>query len=437
MSAIQPSAPVETRQMPSPLTNAGRQRDLRAEAIANMSPGQKFFGALGEFGAAVQGKPSPLDERLKQQREERLLQATELKAHFGALEDGAKIAKGLQGDARKGFIDDYASQLETVRPGLGNVFKNIAKQPKFMENMRAMIKYLPPLTQAMVEMNPEEALKHFGTPAGAKEMRDAENQYNLKLATKQASGMIANLAKLDLPEDIMAGEKKTDKMTASLFNKIQDFLPQGHPYKLSPEVRDSINSSKETQELFYTTLGVRSPSSTAEIDKKVAERKEQGAQSTVGKIMADLDAGHISKEQADAAIKHANEKAGVTVNMPGYTGLVTLPSGKPGLLRVGKDGKTEITEGVSPPPKEVDPVRQKIADLIAKGGKDAKPGASAPAFAPGAKDNKGKPIIPDAKALGIKHKFEADPAMKGNTLGAKTARGYEVKKDGKLIGYYQ
>ncbi len=34
-------------------------------------------------------------------------------------------------------------------------------------------------------------------------------------------------------------------------------------------------------------------------------------------------------------------------------------------------------------------------------------------------------------------RFEADKAMKGMTLGKKTAKGIEVMKDGKLVGYYQ
>ena len=83
---------------------AATRRDLRSEAIANMTGPQKFFGAMGDVGAALQGRPSPLDARIKQQREERALQATELKAHVSALEDGVKIAKTMQGDAKKKFL---------------------------------------------------------------------------------------------------------------------------------------------------------------------------------------------------------------------------------------------------------------------------------------------------------------------------------------------
>src|SRR5688572_29347096 len=48
-----------------PLSPGMRRTDSRRSAIDSMGPGQKFLTALGEVGAGLQGKSSPLDAQLR------------------------------------------------------------------------------------------------------------------------------------------------------------------------------------------------------------------------------------------------------------------------------------------------------------------------------------------------------------------------------------
>jgi len=446
-----------------PMNRYDREQDLKKAAVAKMGGVEKVFSALGEFGAGVtgHGATSPLTIDIRQQREERLAQAEEFKLHTQALEDGVKIAKGLQGDAKNGFVEDYAAQLEQAKPGLGKTFKHLSANPNLLTNLQSYQKYLPKSVMLLAQNDPQAFWHLAGSAEGIKLFQKAEAQYETEFATNQATGMISNLQQLGLPEELVAEANKAGaggKLPASVFNKIQDYLPAGHPYKISPEGRAAINANKEESDLFHHGLNMLSPSDEAGIAKKHAEEKpklQPGDMQDIplgGKNFAkgayDPDKTLFPKAEHDAngfAILGKGTKEGIQINMPSSEGFGVNPeTGEKGHYTLGKDG-TLRWDKVAPLPKAKKGLAALEEDMGLQPGelfgtkeKNLPEGTKINIVPKGTQIPKKGTAIPKADQLGVQHKFANDPSMEGNKLGAQTSRGWEVKdKSGKLIGYYR
>jgi hypothetical protein len=269
-------APVQPRATASDMrpTPALRPRDPLREEVGRMGGTEKFLTALGEFAAGWQGKPSPLEARVKQQREERALQAQELRGHVDALESGAKIAKTLQGPAKERFVKDYSAQLNAMREGLGDTYSHIAAQPDLLEKFQEYLPFLPEPMKLMLKQNPDAFWKVAGSAEGLKEMEVAKNRYHLGLAGKKATATLTHAAKLDLPADLVNAMRENP--SASTFKRIQDALPAGSPAKLNDLQWEAINSTPLNQEMFYNSLGIMSPKDEAAIrlDANKSENKQ-------------------------------------------------------------------------------------------------------------------------------------------------------------------
>src|SRR3990167_5916042 len=127
---------------------AAARRDLRSEAIANMTGPQKFFGAMGDVGAALQGRPSPLDARIKQQREERASKMQEFRVEVEALKSGVEMAENFMGKTRDDYIEKYARRLDDMSPGSGDTFRVMGQQPDLSKWIIDNAKKIPELALA-------------------------------------------------------------------------------------------------------------------------------------------------------------------------------------------------------------------------------------------------------------------------------------------------
>jgi hypothetical protein len=241
-------------------------------------------------------------------------------------------------------------------------------------------------------------------------------------------------------------------MTASLFNKIQDALPDNSPVKMSEAERQAV---RQDGELFYSGLGIASPKTEQDILKKRAE--DRGTVVEVG-----VAGGKMQKarSRADGTMELIGEpytkKEGTTINLGAPVAGVD-ENGKPVFFQPNKKGgAAEIVPNVAPAPKEK---KENILTTILKSAGD---GAATTKPAAGAQ---AAPTLPPAIASKLKagvnttlsdgsvwtleggkpkqirpataDRFANDPAMKGHTLGPRSDLGHEVMdQDGNLIGHY-
>lgn len=338
----------------------------REQAIAKMTGSEKFFSGMSEAGAAMQGRESPLNKRLEQQRQEKLAKLQEFKVEADAIEDSVKWASNLQGEDRKNFVNVRVQQLNEQRPGLGDQFKVFVDKPDLVTKFRDYMPFLSEPVRLMLESNPRGFMKFAATPEGLKALSEAKDKSVLKLATKKAQTGILGWDQF-APPDVVAKYKKDGVITTSEFMDAQQYLPKAA--QLSDEEAEVAMRTPG----FWQALNIAGPGEEADVRKK--KLSEAGtAQSTVGKIKADLAAGRITQTEADEAIA---KSGGVTINMPGSTGFGVNPAtGKEGHYTVGKDG-TVRWDPVQPRPKEVDPIKKAIGDILEKAGKGGGPGAAA------------------------------------------------------------
>lgn len=257
----------------------------------------KVGAALSEFGAGVAGRTSPMQVQIENERKNRLLGIAELKENVSALEHGVSVSQKLSGDAKTGFIDDYAAQLDKASPGLGKAFKNVSAQPGLLEQFKDYMPYLPEPMKLMAQQNPQEFLKIAGTDHGLKAMENARDQYLLKIASKKTAVVMQHLDKFGLPEDLLKEAQGKTGMTASLFNRINDHLPEAA--KLT---EDQLAAAKRHPDIFYGGHGIITPKKEEEIKVKAAEQKGDGALTGVAKAKADLDAGRITDAEYKAIV---------------------------------------------------------------------------------------------------------------------------------------
>lgn len=283
-----------------------RANDIRA-MTANMSGPEKFFAALGEFGAGVQGKPSPLALKAKEQREDKLLQIAEQKSILTTLTDFTKVSRSLSGDAKASFIKDGVAQLNELRPGYGDMFAHIAQDPGLLDNASKYIKYLPPMAQEMFKRDPDKFMEHFSTADGVKVLKTAEEQYHLSRTEPKLRTLLMSLDHPDellaagVPADLIEAAKKNP--THSALSKIDAVLPAGNILKLSDEQKSALGNHAD---LMAGNLGYLGPKKEQEV---IAAADKGGAPKTRTVIQ-----GETEKQQ------EWDPKAGKWVDIEGASG---------------------------------------------------------------------------------------------------------------------
>lgn len=363
---------IAPEQAPAPVVELGRSailprptlRDQARQDIESLPTLQRVGLALRAFGAGVAGQPSPVEAFVRQKREERALQATELRAHVDALEAGSKIAKTLTGEAKSSFVKDYQKQLNEMRPGLGDTFGHVAEQPDLLSQFQSYAPSLPEPVKLMMRQNPDAFWKFASSAEGVKLLEHARDQHNLGISTRKATGMIAHLQQLGLPPELVTEATRGKQLTIATFNKLQEALPNGHPYKLSEEQKKSISASDSNSNMFYRSLGLLSPADEAEVRRKLAEKTPKLQPGEIidlplgGKNFAkaayDPDKSLFPQAEHNAdgfAILGKGTKEGTTINMPSSTGFGVNPAtGKPAHYTIGKDG-TVRWDPIAPVPK--------------------------------------------------------------------------------------
>lgn len=264
--------------------NTANTQDLRRNAIAQMGTGQKILSAIGEFGAGVQGHPSPLNAQIRQQREDSLMKVQEFKAHSDALEDGVKMAQRMTGDARKNFITEYAKQLEAVRPGLGKTYESLSGTPD-MGTVLAKYSDKSPTLKRAVELDPSggAALKLISSPDAMKTI-NAEIDSNV-MPTLSQKGQTFLMGWQQLVPKEMADKINQDgRVSASELLKANDWIRANKPdlAKTLAFSDEDLQIIGRNEDAFYGSLGMLTPKDDREIARKKAEDKGKRELTEIG-----------------------------------------------------------------------------------------------------------------------------------------------------------
>jgi hypothetical protein len=234
---------------------------------------QKIGTAMGEFGAGVQGRASPLRGQVEEERKNRLLKVAEAKESVTALDHGVSVAQKLSGDAKEAFIKDYAAQLDETSPGLGKTFGHLAAQPGLLADFQKYMPYLPEPMKLLAKDNPGEFIKMIGKDPKA--LEDARQQYLLKSGTDKARLTMGSvkahpeaLVAAGVPQELI--DAFTKQPSASTFGAINDALPGSSPSKLNADEMLSANQHP----VFHQSLGMLSPAGEEEIKKKGTEKAD-------------------------------------------------------------------------------------------------------------------------------------------------------------------
>lgn len=334
-----------------------QRRDVRKQTIAGMSGFDKVGSGLQEVGAALQGKPSPLDARIQQQQQDRLLQLQEFKVHTDALEDGVKMASKLKGPARKQFISNYAAQLDEVRPGLGKTYESLSDTPDLGAVLAKYSDKSPTLARA-IELDPtgEAALKLLSSPEAIKTINAEIDSSVMPTLHKKGQTFMMGWQQI-VPKEMAEKINQDGRVTASELLQANQWVKENRPelkaLVLSDEDLQIINRNEDA---FYGSLGIVTPKKEQEV---MADRiKEEGKGNKIEwigqpggkKQQAAIDKdGNIVKLIGSPIDAHA-----APVNV--YTGSLTPgvdEEGKP--IFVQPSGRADVpprkVEGVYPPEK--------------------------------------------------------------------------------------
>ena len=320
MADIQEPAPVEDRSraaLPPYIRLAPSPRDqIRAE-VEKMSGVDKFFAGLGEFGAGVTGRPSPLMQRIKQQREEKILRLQEIKIFNDTTKDVLDNADRMEGDARTQYLNERAASLDSIVPGSGDMLKSLSDDSGYGKMVLKYAGKSETLKMTLETGGMPAAVKLFKSTDGKKLIQsEIESAALPDIRTKLTTlGQLAS--ELLSPEELkkVNGDGFISPDEAALLNQRAMVHEK---YKVAALSEEQLALANKHQDATYALAGFATSKTAQDIIKKRGEEtvKTRTAESTIGKIKEDLKAGRITQEEADAAIRKATIREGTTVNLP-------------------------------------------------------------------------------------------------------------------------
>ena len=234
---------------------------------------EKLMASIGEGSAAFLGRPSPLGLKIEEQRKQKQTELDELRNYTSALEEGVKLAEGVEGPDRDRFVKSYRDRLERLSPGLGDTFETASKRPELLTKFREILPLMPKPMQDMAATNPRGFLKFVGTAAGAEMMTKADDQRLLGSASKKVQTTLMGLQQLIKPEKL-AAFNKDGVITASEFREMQADLPE--PLRLAPTEMEAIGRNDE---VFWTGLGVLSGKGEQDLLKERGKKADKAPES--------------------------------------------------------------------------------------------------------------------------------------------------------------
>ena len=322
--------------------------DPRSAAVGRMSTPQKMFSALGEVGAALQGRPSPLDAQVRQERSDKLQKLQETKIHNDLLEDSVKLLKQMHGPERQAFARARAAQLNGISPGLGDSLVGLSEQPDILKRL-GKLQDIPAVQMAA----------SVGGAAAVEQLTRSPNFWKGVVQPhfdEQATPLIMRKVKsltdqfkLQNPERY--AEIQKNGITHSEVMEMNDaFAGRQDKFAQMALTDDEKQTLSRKEKFVYGALGIIGSEAERKADEqRLIDAGKKAPATEVARLNAELERGDITPEQHKARMgKLTKEGSGVTINMPGSSDTVQGEDGKFYKFRIGKDGKVDAVPMQTP-----------------------------------------------------------------------------------------
>lgn len=254
-----------------------RQRSAQAAAVKpkgdydwENKPFQSLMTALGEMGASMEGKESPLLKRRKMAMEEERMTQQKMTLGMQGLEGGIKMMKELPPEAADKFAKYWSSKFEPIMPGFGEMLKQASTDPDNEVVTRALGDLgdtLGPAFKKQSISKQMEMLKDKDFMERLYQANDEGNRTTVMDKVKGAMSMISQGVKDgQIPAEAMA------KLPRSASGHVEISMPEieAMNIKLPPELqlsRSEISTLRRSPDLMRS-LGITTP--------KAQEEKELG-----------------------------------------------------------------------------------------------------------------------------------------------------------------
>ena len=294
----QAPAPVEAR---SPTrTRLG----AREEMLAGMSPSEKFFGAMGDIGRGLQGKPLRIDAMAEERRKEKLIKLQEIKLFSDTTKDVLDTADRLTGDARTKYIQAKADQLNSASPGSGDMLTNFADDPDYAKMVLKYAAKSPTLKTALETGGIRAARDLMKTGKGAERIRSEIESAAFPDIRKKLT-MLGQAAQDLLPPERYKQILNDGFISPVEASEINDAARGHEKYKATALTDEELSLANKNEDAVYGLAGMATSKTAQELMKERAKQlgKQENAQSDLGKLKVDLDKGLIDQKTYDAKVK--------------------------------------------------------------------------------------------------------------------------------------
>ena len=383
-------APAPVSSMTPTRTRLGAREDM----LAGMSPSEKFFGAMGDVGRGLQGKPLRIDAMVEEKRKERLIKLQEVKMFAETTKDVLETADKLTGEARTKFIQAKADQLNSISPGSGDMLTNFTDDPEYGKMLLKYAQKSPTLKTALETGGMKAARDLMKSEKGAERIRsEVESAAFPSIRTKlQTLGLAA--------QDLLPPDRYKQMMDDGFISPAElseiNAAASGHEkFKAAALSAEELNLANRNEDATYGLAGMATSKTAQEVLKKKAEATKGVKPGTLteiplgGKNYAkgayDPDKSLFPQAEHDAngfAILGKGTKEGMKLEFPATSSEVTRDvGGKPHKIKVQLSPSGEVRETdmgeIAPPPKEKNPIKDIISSAL-KDGKAPKADAKAP-----------------------------------------------------------
>lgn len=417
-SSIQ--APVGIGVAPQSIPMSGDAAGSEVGGVADQ-PGSQWDGLMGMLQKGLFGSTSGEQARISQGKLDRELKVREMDAGIKALKEGVDLSFGLEGDKKSTFVKAYKQKLDDFEPGLGDAFETLSANPEIGGSLMEWAQESPTLKRAFQAGGLKGAKKLLTSPDALKTIQSEIDTGRMPILLRKGQAFLTGWQQLVSPE--MAEAFNEDgRLSASELIRANEWIKAN-----KPDIAKTLAFSDRELEIvarnsdaFYHSLGIVSPKDEGSILVDDAKGKNKGKPPpgrTIKKTGSDgkvLDQPQVWKDG-----KWVDEGEATPHHKPDDTG--------PG--KEVKDLEAKILLKISRG-EQLTPEDRAFMDEKAKTNpvyaamRDAIGGGASPRQEPAPAE--------------LKARFAADPKMKGNTLGTKKDKGWEVKDSkGKVVGYYK
>ena len=271
--------------------------------VASMGTGQKIMAGMGEFGAALNGRPSPLNSQIANDQ-------AALQNNITSFNEGMNVLGKLPpGDQRDQFVQSMAPQMGKMQPA----FESLAKMPDGQRQLMMSYYQDSPTLQDLMKRDPSSnlAMKFFNSPNGIAHVQaEAEQNKSGLVATKVAT-LVEQAQTIDpnIAAQIQTQGYTTPRQIQQLSDKASTMDTAHSKFALTPA--DQFVLSGDKADHVYSLAGTMNSKGMDAINVKQAENDNattpfmKEAAALYGKGTPEYNAAakaHIAKMDAPSSV---------------------------------------------------------------------------------------------------------------------------------------